>query len=48
MKYLGTLDHTVAKMNPDGIKKGEVVLIEISPFPRGIMVKRKAFKSTLR
>jgi nitroimidazol reductase NimA-like FMN-containing flavoprotein (pyridoxamine 5'-phosphate oxidase superfamily) len=31
MKYLGTLDHPVAKMVTDGAKKGEVVLIEISP-----------------
>ena len=31
MKYLGTLDHPVAKMITDGSKKGEVVLIEISP-----------------
>lgn len=31
MKYLGTLDHPVAKMISDGTKKGEVILIEISP-----------------
>jgi CRISPR/Cas system endoribonuclease Cas6 (RAMP superfamily) len=31
MKYLGTLDHPVAKVITDGAKKGEVVLIEISP-----------------
>lgn len=31
MKYLGTLDHPVAKMITDLAKKGEVVLIEISP-----------------
>ena len=31
MKYLGTLDHPVAKMITDGAKKGEVVLVEISP-----------------
>jgi nitroimidazol reductase NimA-like FMN-containing flavoprotein (pyridoxamine 5'-phosphate oxidase superfamily) len=31
MKYLGTLDHPVAKMITDGSKKGEVVLVEISP-----------------
>jgi nitroimidazol reductase NimA-like FMN-containing flavoprotein (pyridoxamine 5'-phosphate oxidase superfamily) len=31
MKYLGRLDHPVAKMVSDGIKKGDVVLIEISP-----------------
>ena len=31
MKYLGTLDHPIAKMVTDGAKKGEVVLIEISP-----------------
>jgi hypothetical protein len=31
MKYLDTLDHPVAKMVTDGAKKGEVVLIEISP-----------------
>jgi general stress protein 26 len=31
MKYLGTLDHPVAKMITDDAKKGEVVLVEISP-----------------
>jgi PPOX class probable F420-dependent enzyme len=31
MKYLGTLDHPVAKMITDHSKKGEVVLVEISP-----------------
>jgi nitroimidazol reductase NimA-like FMN-containing flavoprotein (pyridoxamine 5'-phosphate oxidase superfamily) len=31
MKYLGSLDHPVAKMITDGAKKGEVVLVEISP-----------------
>ena len=31
IKYLGTLDHPVAKMITDSAKKGEVVLIEISP-----------------
>src|SRR5918994_6195242 len=31
MKYLGTLDHPVAKMITDGSKNGEVVLVEISP-----------------
>jgi hypothetical protein len=31
MKYLGTLDHPVAKMVTDLAKKGEVTLIEISP-----------------
>jgi len=31
MKYLGRLDHQVAKMVSDSIKKGDVVLIEISP-----------------
>jgi PPOX class probable F420-dependent enzyme len=31
MKYLGTLDHSVAKLITDGSKKGEVVLVEISP-----------------
>jgi general stress protein 26 len=31
MKYLGTLDHPVAKMITDGIKNGEIVLVEISP-----------------
>jgi nitroimidazol reductase NimA-like FMN-containing flavoprotein (pyridoxamine 5'-phosphate oxidase superfamily) len=30
-KYLGTLDHPVAKMITDSAKKGEVVLVEISP-----------------
>jgi len=31
MKYLGTLDHPIAKMITEGAKKGDVVLIEISP-----------------
>jgi hypothetical protein len=31
MKYLGSLDHPVAKMITDGIKKGEIVLVEITP-----------------
>jgi PPOX class probable F420-dependent enzyme len=31
MKYLGTLDHPIAKMISDRSKKGEVVVIEISP-----------------
>src|SRR5918995_2501317 len=31
MKYLGTVDHPVAKMIRDGAMKGEVVLVEISP-----------------
>ena len=31
MKYLGTLDHQIAKMITDSSKKGEVVVIEISP-----------------
>ena len=31
IKYLGTLDHPVAKMISDGAKKGEVVLVEINP-----------------
>ncbi|MBA3977216.1 MAG: pyridoxamine 5'-phosphate oxidase family protein [Nitrosopumilus sp.] len=31
LKYLGTLDHPVAKMISDLSKKGEVVLVEISP-----------------
>jgi hypothetical protein len=31
MKYLGTLDHPVAKMISDRSKKGEIVVIEISP-----------------
>jgi nitroimidazol reductase NimA-like FMN-containing flavoprotein (pyridoxamine 5'-phosphate oxidase superfamily) len=31
MKYLGTLDHPIAKMITDRSKKGEVVVIEISP-----------------
>ena len=31
MKYLGTLDHPIAKMITDSSKKGEVVVIEISP-----------------
>jgi general stress protein 26 len=31
MKYLGTLDHPVAKMITDSARKGEVVLVDISP-----------------
>jgi nitroimidazol reductase NimA-like FMN-containing flavoprotein (pyridoxamine 5'-phosphate oxidase superfamily) len=31
MKYLGTLDHPVAKMITDGAMKGEIVLVEINP-----------------
>ena len=31
MKYLGTLDHPIAKMITEDSKKGEIVLIEISP-----------------
>ena len=31
MKYLGKLDHPIAKMITDSSKKGEVVVIEISP-----------------
>ena len=31
VKYLGTLDHPIAKMITDGIKKGEIVLVEITP-----------------
>src|SRR5919106_6766150 len=31
MKYLGTLDHPIAKMITESSKKGEVVVIEISP-----------------
>jgi PPOX class probable F420-dependent enzyme len=31
MKYLGTLNHPIAKMITDSSKKGEVVIIEISP-----------------
>ena len=31
MKYLGTLDHPIAKMITDHSKKGEAVVIEISP-----------------
>jgi PPOX class probable F420-dependent enzyme len=31
MKYLGTLDHPIAKRRTDNSKKGETVLIEISP-----------------
>jgi general stress protein 26 len=31
MKYLGTLDHPVAKMITEGAKNGEIVLVEISP-----------------
>jgi len=31
MKYLGTLDHPIAKMITDSARNGEVVLVEISP-----------------
>jgi nitroimidazol reductase NimA-like FMN-containing flavoprotein (pyridoxamine 5'-phosphate oxidase superfamily) len=31
MKYLGTLDHPVAKMITDGAMKGETILVEINP-----------------
>lgn len=31
LKYLGTLDHPIAKMISDLSKKGEVILVEISP-----------------
>jgi general stress protein 26 len=31
MKYLGTLDHPIAKMLRDDAKKGEIVLVEIDP-----------------
>lgn len=31
LKYLGTLDHPIAKMISEDSKKGEVVLIEIGP-----------------
>ena len=31
IKYLGTLDHPIAKMITDSSKKGEVVIVEISP-----------------
>jgi nitroimidazol reductase NimA-like FMN-containing flavoprotein (pyridoxamine 5'-phosphate oxidase superfamily) len=31
MKYLGTLDHPVAKMITDGAMKGEIILVEINP-----------------
>jgi general stress protein 26 len=31
MKYLGTLDHPIAKMLSDDAKKGDIVLVEISP-----------------
>jgi general stress protein 26 len=31
LKYLGTLDHPIAKMISEDSKKGNVVLIEISP-----------------
>jgi hypothetical protein len=31
MKYLGTLDHPIAKMITESSKKGENILIEISP-----------------
>jgi general stress protein 26 len=31
IKYLGTLDHPVAKMISDSTSKGEVILVEINP-----------------
>jgi hypothetical protein len=31
LKYFGTLDHPIVKMVSDLSKKGEVVLVEISP-----------------
>jgi PPOX class probable F420-dependent enzyme len=31
MKYLGTLEHPIAKMITDSSNKGEVVIVEISP-----------------
>ena len=31
LKYLGTLDHPIAKMISEDSRKGEVVLVEISP-----------------
>jgi PPOX class probable F420-dependent enzyme len=31
LKYLGTLDHPIAKMISEDSKKGEVILVEISP-----------------
>jgi hypothetical protein len=31
MKYLSTLDHPIAKTITDISKKGEVVIVEISP-----------------
>ena len=31
LKYLGTLDHPIAKMISEDTKKGGVVLVEISP-----------------
>lgn len=31
LKYLGTLDHPIAKMISEDSKKGDVVLVEISP-----------------
>ncbi len=31
LKYLGTLDHPIAKMISEDTRKGEVVLVEISP-----------------
>jgi hypothetical protein len=31
LKYLGTLDHPIAKMISEGSKRGDNVVIEISP-----------------
>jgi hypothetical protein len=31
MKYLGTLDHPIAKMITDHSKKGDNIVIEITP-----------------
>jgi hypothetical protein len=41
MKYLGTLDHPIPMMILDSAKKGNHVVVEISPrfFPHGILLR---------
>jgi hypothetical protein len=49
MKYLGTLDHPVAKTRTDHSKKGDNVVIEISPkfFSTWVYGERNDPKSNL-
>jgi len=50
MKYLGTLDHPVAKMITDGIRKEKLYLLKLlqSSFLHGIMVKCSSSYDLLR